>query len=188
MGPRLLPLILHGWAWQILAGFTAAMSLLSNILATKLTDILFAFKSVRADSSRVRETLQRIAIERWQSDGYWFGHATVGPGKHIVEYMAIGSHHTWYGLLFVKGLVGFCALLVPFVWQMALTLQDAAIGTRGRLPLGIMMTLMLLSFGENIEIEVYLLWPALVVLGIHARELEGSFVKKLAFKKSILIK
>ncbi|MFT7369520.1 MAG: hypothetical protein ACI94O_000831 [Octadecabacter sp.] len=182
IGPRLLPLILHGWAWQILAGFTAAMSLLSNILATKLTDILFAFKSVRADSTRVRETLQRIAIERWQSDGYWFGHATVEPGNHIVEYMPIGSHHTWYGLLFVKGLVGFCALLVPFVWQMALTLQDAAVGTRGRLPLGIMMTLTLLSFGENIEIEVYLLWPALVVLGIHLRELEGSFVKKLAFK------
>ena len=181
IGPRLLPLILRGWAWQVLAGFTVAMSLLSNVIATKLTDIISAFKSVRADSIRIREALQRIAIERWKTDGYWFGHATVEPGSHAVEYMPIGSHHTWYGLLFVKGLVGFCALFVPFFWQMALSLQDAAIGSRGRLPLGIMMTLMLLSFGENIEIEAYLLWPALLVLGIHAREIEGSSAKELTF-------
>jgi hypothetical protein len=75
-------------------------------------------------------------------------------------------------LLFVKGLVGFLALLVPFVWQMVLALKDAIMGPRGRLPLGIMMTLTLLSFGENIEIEAYLLWPGLIVLGIHAREIK----------------
>jgi hypothetical protein len=33
------------------------------------------------------------------------------------------------------------------------------------------MTLVLLSFGENIEIQAYMLWPALIVLGLHAREL-----------------
>jgi hypothetical protein len=96
----------------------------------------------------------------------------VQPGSHAVEYMLIGSHHTWYGLLFVKGLVGFLALLVPFVWQLLLALKDAAKGPRGRLPLGIMMTLTMLSFGENIEIEAYLLWPGLIVLGIHAREIK----------------
>ena len=172
--PRLLPLILRGWAWQVLAGFTASMAVLGTTLATAATDAVSAFKGARADSTRVRETLQRIATERWQTDGYWFGHATVQPGSHAVEYMPIGSHHTWYGLLFVKGLVGFLAFLVPFLWQLALALKDAAMGPRGRLPLGIMMTLTLLSFGENIEIEAYLLWPALIVLGIHARELAGT--------------
>ena len=172
IGPRLLPLILHGWAWQVLAAFTASMSVFGTALATVATDAVSAFKGARADSTRVREALQRIAAERWQADGYWFGHATVQPGSHAVEYMPIGSHHTWYGLLFVKGLVGFLALLVPFVWQMVLALKDAAMGPRGRLPLGIMMTLTLLSFGENIEIEAYLLWPGLMVLGIHAREIK----------------
>jgi len=71
-----------------------------------------------------------------------------------------------------KGLVGFLALLVPFVWQLVLALKDAAKGPRGRLPLGIMMTLTMLSFGENIEIEAYLIWPGLIVLGIHAREIK----------------
>ena len=166
--PRMMPFVLRGWAWQALAGFTATMAVLGTTLATAATDAVAAFKGARADSTRVRETLQRIATERWQNDGYWFGHATVQPGSHAVEYMPIGSHHTWYGLLFVKGLLGFFAFLIPFVWQFAVTLKDATLGPRGRLPLGIMMTLTLLSFGENIEIEAYLLWPALLLLGIHA--------------------
>ncbi len=172
--PRMMPFVLRGWAWQTLAGFTASMAVLGTTLATAATDAVAAFKGARADSTRVRETLQRIATERWQNDGYWFGHATVQPGSHAVEYMPIGSHHTWYGLLFVKGLLGFFAFLIPFVWQFAVTLKDATLGPRGRLPLGIMMTLTLLSFGENIEIEAYLLWPALLLLGIHARETSTS--------------
>lgn len=56
------------------------------------------------------------------------------------------------------------------VWQTAIAMRDAALGPRGRLPMGLCMVFVLLSFGENIEIEVYLLWPALVILGIHARE------------------
>ena len=34
-----------------------------------------------------------------------------------------------------------------------------------------MLVFFLLSFGENIEIEVYLLWPSLLIMGIHAKEL-----------------
>ena len=86
--------------------------------------------------------------------------------------MPIGSHHTWWGLLFVKGLVGFLALLVPLIWQTILALVDAARGPRGALPLSIMMTIVLLSFGENLEIEAYMLWPGLIVLGIHAAEMQ----------------
>jgi hypothetical protein len=171
-GPRLLPLILRGWAWQALAAVTASMAVLGTVVASAAMDAVSAFKGARADSTRVRATLQRIAVERWETQGYWFGHGTVQPGSHAVEYMPIGSHHTWYGLLFVKGLVGFLAFLVPFVWQLLLALKDATLGPRGRLPLGIMMTFTLLSFGENIEIQAYLLWPALLVLGIHAREME----------------
>jgi len=48
---------------------------------------------------------------------------------------------------------------------------DAARHPRGRLPMGILMTLVLLSFGENIEIEAYMLWPGMVLLGVHLREM-----------------
>jgi hypothetical protein len=37
-----------------------------------------------------------------------------------------------------------------------------------------MMTMLLLSFGENIEIVAYFLWPALVMLGVHLREMASQ--------------
>ena len=174
LGPRMMPLVLRVWAWMALAGLTASLAIIGTAVVSALGDAITAFKGARADSTRVRETLQRIAGERWQNEAFWFGHGTVKPGAHIVEYMSIGSHHTWWGLLFVKGLVGLLALLVPMVWQTALALFDAARGPRGRLPLSVMMTLVLLSFGENIEIEAYMLWPGQMVLGIHAAELQAE--------------
>jgi hypothetical protein len=170
VGPRMMPLILKGWMWQVVAGLTASLAVFGTALTVAAGDAVATFKGARADSTRVRETLQNIAGERWINEAFWFGHGRVQPGSHAVEYMPIGSHHTWWGLLFVKGLVGMLALLVPFIWQTCMALVDAAKGPRGRLPLGIMMTLTLLSFGENIEIEAYMLWPGLVLLGIHARE------------------
>lgn len=171
LGPRMMPLILRGWAWHIVAGLTASLAVVGPALIRAAQDGINAFKGARADSTRVRETLQRIAAERWREEAVWFGHGTVQPGPHIVEYMPIGSHHTWWGLLFVKGLTGFFALLVPLVWQIGLAVMDAARGPRGRLPMGICMTIVLLSFGENLEIEAYMLWPALMILGLHARQL-----------------
>ena len=174
LGPRLMPLVLRTWAWMAMSAVAASLAVIGSAVVAALTDAVAAFKGARADSTRVRETLQRIAGERWQNEAFWFGHGTVQPGAHIVEYMPIGSHHTWWGLLFVKGLVGLLALLVPMVWQTGLALYDAARGPRGRLPLSVMMTLILLSFGENIEIEAYMLWPGLMILGIHAAELQAE--------------
>ncbi|TQS70165.1 O-antigen ligase domain-containing protein [Rhodobacteraceae bacterium] len=170
LGPRMMPLVLRTWAWVALAGLATSLAIVGPWLGQSISNAISTFKGARADSTRVRETLQRIAHERWQNEAVWFGHGTVQPGPHIVEYMPIGTHHTWFGLLFVKGLVGLLALAVPMVWQTAIAMRDAALGPRGRLPMGLCMVFVLLSFGENIEIEVYLLWPALVILGIHARE------------------
>lgn len=174
VGPRMMPLVLRSWAWMALAGFATSLAIFGPRLGETIKNAVAAFKGARADSTRVRETLQRIAQERWQQEAVWFGHGTVQPGPHIVEYMPIGSHHTWFGLLFVKGLVGLLALAVPMVWQTGLAMRDAALGPRGRLPMGLCMVFVLLTFGENIEIEAYLLWPALVMLGVHAREVAGG--------------
>jgi len=169
--PRLLRLSAQSWAWQGLAGCLVVASMIADGLITSAQSSVHAFKSARSDSSRVRATLQRIATERWEGEAFWFGHGRVAPGSHIVEYMPIGSHHTWYGLLFVKGVAGFLALLVPLLWQFWLAASDTVRSKRGTLPLGIVLVFVLLSFGENIEIEVYLLWPSLLLLGIHAKEL-----------------
>lgn len=174
IGPRMMPLMLRSGAWYIASALTASLAVLGTALLTLLRDAVSAFRGARADSSRVRETLQRIASERWQNEAVWFGHGTVHPGSHAVEYMPIGSHHTWYGLLFVKGLVGFGALLIPLAVHSLVVMTDAAKHPRGRLPLGILMTIVLLSFGENVEIEAYMLWPALVLLGVHLREMSSE--------------
>ncbi|WMS42796.1 hypothetical protein RDV64_22535 [Acuticoccus sp. MNP-M23] len=179
VGPRMLPLVAKSFAWQIAAAAMASLAVFGQALLQMVQGAVGAFKSARADSTRVRETLQRIAYDRWQTEAVWFGHGTVQPGPHIVEYMPIGSHHTWFGLLFVKGVTGVLALIVPFVWQLCLALDDTVRNPRrGRLPLGIMLALTILTFGENLEIEVYLLWPAILILGIHAREIAADRVAR----------
>lgn len=172
--PRLMPLLGRQWALLVLAGLSASLAVTAERLISSISAGVSAFKNARADSTRVRATLQRIAEERWWEEAFWFGHGRPEPGAHIVEYMPIGTHHTWYGLLFVKGLTGFFALLIPLIYQLVLALADAALRPRGYLPLGILLVIVMLSFGENIEIEAYLLWPGLMVLGIHAREVAAD--------------
>jgi hypothetical protein len=128
-----------------------------------------AFTGARAESSRVRATLQRIALHRWQTEAPIFGHGAVERGPHLVEYMAIGSHHNWYGLLFVKGTVGFLACLVPLLFTLGEVLAKAQRDRVARCALGVVLVLVLFSFGENLETLAYLIWPGLLMLGIVAR-------------------
>jgi O-Antigen ligase len=128
------------------------------------------FSSARADSSRVRAALGRIAIERWQSEAFWFGHGIVEKGPHLVEYMPIGSHHSWYGLLFVKGLAGALALAVPMIASLFVALAAATRSKAGQTGLAMVLLLWLYSMGENLEMLAYLTWPALIGIGIMLRE------------------
>ena len=171
IGPRMMPLLLKSWAWAACASITASFAMAWMPVIHHVSNAIDGFRTARAESTRVRDTLQRIAQERWINESVWFGHGQVEPGSHLVEYMPIGSHHTWWGLLFVKGAVGFMAFAVPFFVHLAVTARDAAVHPGGRLPFGILLTFFVLSMGENIEIEAYLLWPALLMLGIHLREM-----------------
>ncbi len=123
------------------------------------------FAGARADSTRVREALGRIAVERWQNEAYWFGHGIVERGPHLVEYMPIGSHHSWYGLLFVKGLSGLFLLAIPLVTTLVILLHKCLFEAHARLPLSLVLLLIMYSFGENLESLAYLYWPALIIVG-----------------------
>ena len=76
--------------------------------------------------------------------------------------MPIGSHHTWYGLLYVKGVVGVVALAIPLVWTIIDMILVAQI-TR----IGLALTLMIAFYSnwENLEILAYLMWPGLLLIG-----------------------
>ena len=131
-----------------------------------------SFKSARADSTRVRMALKRIAIYRWETEAPMWGHGVVERGSHVVEWMPIGSHHTWAGLLFVKGIVGFLALAVPML-ATVVTLMWRASNPRYRLGsvgFSMIVILFLYTFGENLEILVYLYWPGMIILGLALQE------------------
>ncbi|MEO0423779.1 MAG: O-antigen ligase family protein [Pseudomonadota bacterium] len=150
------------------AGGVAALlaGLIANPLVVAARDGVAAFKGARADSTRVRETLGRIAVDRWWHEAPWFGHGIVERGPHLVEYMPIGSHHSWYGLLFVKGAFGALALAVPLLVSSLECVLRAQVQASGRVGFAVILMMFLYSFGENLEMLVYLFWPASVLLGV----------------------
>ncbi len=124
------------------------------------------FSEARADSSRVRNDLKSIAGHRWETEAPIWGHGVVEPGPHAVEYMPIGSRHSWYGLLFVKGIVGLYSLLIPMVISFVVLLIKAQRYAVAEAGLAMVLILFLYTFGENLEILAYLYWPGLIVMGM----------------------
>ncbi|QLC25205.1 O-antigen ligase domain-containing protein [Parasphingopyxis algicola] len=155
--------------WFLSAPAAVFAGLMAPAIIDHLTELIDSFDRARAGSTRVREILGRIAVERWQNEAPWFGHGIVENGPHLVEYMPIGSHHSWYGLLFVKGALGFAALAIPMLFSFVVLLHAAWHHATGRVGLSMILLLFLYSFGENLEIMSYLIWPALVLIGAAAR-------------------
>ena len=160
--------------------FTATLGLLLlTPMAQSILDwidaTLNSVKSMRADSTRVRELLGDIAMTRWWTEAPVWGHGIVERGPHAVEYMPIGSHHTWYGLLFVKGAVGAIALAIPLAWSLIeFSLLAITRSKAGRIAFGMVLLMAFYSIGENLEILAYLIWPGLIVMGIAAKELQQA--------------
>lgn len=148
---------------------TVGMILMLDQIIVLVEDTREAFDAARAASSRVRAVLNDIGYHRWYEDAFWFGHGTVETGPHLVEFMPIGSHHTWYGLLFVKGIVGFVALAIPLLWSIGELGLKAQCDRVARSALGIVLALGMFSFADNLEIVIYLLWPGLIMIGIGLR-------------------
>ncbi len=138
-------------------------------IAQALVTLLDDIKAARADSTRVRSALNNIAVYRWQSEAYWFGHGVVERGSHLVEFMPIGSHHNWYGLLFVKGVVGCLSFLIPFVLTSCVLLVKAQYQVSARLALGMCLIIAFFSLSENVEALAYMTWPAWLLIGIGLR-------------------
>lgn len=161
------------WLWFAGAVAVLVLSWLAPQLRELTDQMISDFSSARADSSRVRAALGRIAVQRWQAEAFWFGHGIVERGPHLVEYMPIGSHHSWYGLLFVKGLAGAIALAVPMAWTVVATFRRAVACRIGQLGLAMALTYWLYSFGENLEVLTYIAWPALLAIGIALRPEPG---------------
>ena len=176
----------------ILGAASFVGGLLSPILLNSLAQFWEGFKGARAGSTRVRFALKRIAVRRWEEEAPVWGHGIVEPGPHLVEAMPIGSHHTWAGLLFVKGLVGFFALAVPMAVTLVVLICRAVSPAYrlGSVGLSMIAILLLYTFGENLEILVYLYWPGMVMIGLALQEKpalpEGASVDPAVMRQSPL--
>ncbi len=165
----------------ILMGIGSTIAgILSPVIFMALDTFKRKFTEARADSSRVRRVLKEIAGYRWRTEAPIWGHGVVEPGPHVVEYMPIGSHHTWYGLLFMRGIVGFVALAVPMILSLLVLVIKAQTEEVARAGLGILFILFLYTFGENLDILAYLYWPGLIIMGIafknkHKQQLTHSY-------------
>lgn len=168
---------------QLMAGI---VSVLVGMFAPILTNLVETLEeklvSARASSSRVRSVLQQIALYRWHKEAPIWGHGNIEPGPKIVEGMPIGSHHTWIGLLFTKGLVGFFALAIPLLWSFIDLLIKAQKSKTARVGLSIVLVLFVFSFAEGVEGLTYLYWPGLLVMGIAFKE--TVYIKKLVVSPS----
>ena len=155
---------------QITAGI---LSFFAGIFATAIVTFIETFRNkfdqARPASSKVRSTLGEIALDRWWQEAPLWGHGLNEPGAKLVEGMPIGSHHTWFGLLFMKGLVGLIALVFPFLWTF-LELLSKVKNSVGRVSLSILLILFFFCFAENIDVLAYLYWPGLVMIGIAFKE------------------
>jgi hypothetical protein len=157
-------------------GLASTLSgLLSPLLIHLFDTVMTKFTEARAASSCVRSTLKDIAGYRWETEAPIWGHGVVEAGPHLVEYMPIGSHHTWYGLLFVKGMVGLLALAIPMSLSFLVLVVKVQRQETARAGLAILFILFLYTFGENLEILAYLFWPGLVVMGIAFKSPRGSY-------------
>ena len=116
-----------------------------------------------------RPQVQRVGIEGWKEAPIW-GHGTQKPGPPVLANLPIGSHHTWVGLLYTKGLVGFMALLVPVSLSFIELLIKSRHSKIAETSLGILLILLLFSLGEQIDVLAYIIWPGLIIMGIAFKE------------------
>ncbi|MCE2886252.1 MAG: O-antigen ligase domain-containing protein [Pseudanabaena sp.] len=154
----------------IASGFASFfISISTTQIIESINDFSEKFSAARKDSSRVRAALGRIAVYRWENDAPIWGHGVVVKGPHMVEFMPIGSHHSWFGLLYVKGIVGYISLAIPMGCSFIHMLYLSQKSTPAKVSLCMVMVLFFYTFGENLEILSYLFWPGLVMMGIGAQ-------------------
>lgn len=150
---------------------TGIGSFLVGLFGTKilswLEDFQEFFRSQRANSSRTREILAQWTVERWKTEAPIWGHGINEPtGITLTAGLPIGTHHTWFSVLFNHGIVGFTALAVPLLWTFLELLVKAQNNLLARAALGITIVIFLFSFVENVDGLTYLYWPGLVMIGI----------------------
>jgi len=148
----------------------AVASFLTSIFTPQLFNLIQTsreqFDSFRASSSEVRGLLVNLALDRWHEAPLW-GHGIVTPWLNTP---GIGTHHTLVGLLFIRGIVGLSAFVIPLFWSFIDLLYKAQKNVTAKVGLGIVLVLFLFSSVIDISYIVHLYWLGLIMLGVALKE------------------
>ncbi|MGL5032823.1 MAG: O-antigen ligase domain-containing protein [Microcystaceae cyanobacterium] len=151
---------------MVMVGFSSALlGTVGMPLKDAVEDYIAKAKGARPGSTRVRNALDNIALERFP-EALLFGHATTERGPKVVEHMPIGSHNTYTALLFLRGIVGYTAFILGLagsffnLWWNSLKMPVAFCG------LEILFIIIFNSRYDSSEVTIYLIWQSLVVMGI----------------------
>ncbi|MFT4790248.1 MAG: hypothetical protein ACI95X_003095 [Paraglaciecola sp.] len=166
------------WVLLTLGIFVPVILVLGEPLYELVMDSYQHIKESRPASTRVRTALENLAVQRWRDEAPIWGHGVVESGPKLVEFMPIGTHHTWFGLLFVKGLVGLIALAIPMGLSVIYFLFYFQQYIQVRAALCFLIVFVCYSFFENLEVLAYLYWPALFWIGMAFKQIQnrGSYV------------
>ncbi|MBW4513344.1 MAG: O-antigen ligase family protein [Scytonematopsis contorta HA4267-MV1] len=150
---------------------TGIFIFLTTIFFPTITEFIKDFKdnfdNFRPGSSEIRYNIYQMTLEAWLKEGLIWGFGVrQEKGPKILAYLPLGSHHTWYGILYSHGLVGFMALFIAFVWSFLDLLIKAKESDIAKLGLNIILIIFICSLADNLEGFTHIYYPALIILGI----------------------
>ena len=161
-----------------MAGFTTSMV---GIFLPKIIDILQQikdfFNKIRGkdsdESGKLRAYINRMTLARWQSESPVWGHGVIeefGQGPRITYGVPLGTHSTWFAILYLHGIVGFLALAIACLWSFFNLLIKSQSSDLAEIGLRILIILIIFGFAEPLNIWPYVYWPALLVLGVALKQ------------------
>jgi hypothetical protein len=166
---------LRPWVQFIAGGLSFIVGIYLPTLLEFLNTLKENVRNFRAGSSKARDIVERIAVDRWWKEAPIWGHGIAEPGPVWLKSVPIGTHHTWFGLLFTHGLVGCVAFAAALFWSFIDLLIKAQHHENARIGLKIVLVLMIFSFSEHLNGSVFVFWPGLVMLGIAFKESQSSY-------------
>jgi hypothetical protein len=161
---------LKPWLMFLLSSGLLGATLFLSEIQEKIDTISSRIKEYRGGSTKARDLLKQLALDGWKESPIWGHGSMTANGPASVGFRGIGSHHTWYGVLYAYGIVAAIPLAIAFAWSLFDLMTK--VGTHRNAVVGICIIFVLLVFStvDNIDTLAYLYWPGLLTLGICFKE------------------
>jgi hypothetical protein len=155
------------WLQICIASITAGGAIFSSEIKGAFDEFTLGVREYRSGSTKARDAIQQLAVNAWREEAPIWGHGGIAEtGPVSVGSRGIGSHNTWYGILYAHGLVGAIPVAIAFGWSFFDLLQKLKTHQSAGVSISILLTLLVFSTADNIDALAYLYWPGLVILGI----------------------